>query len=385
MNKVLILLSCLSLSACDLDLGSSYDPTTRTMYVDYYQEPCTDSSTSLCFRTSLKADDGYTVNTKGMSGFEALKWGTRYAVQVEAKRDDNGKDTHYTLESIDTSEVIDASTNEFVLTFNMASGILQDNQNSEWIIASEKAFACSDADCVALTSAARDTNKIQLNFSAENDELTLLAVKCQSSDSNFSSECEDIKDAVFDIAHYQTDCGLPVPRLCLVYKEETDASTDWNILPFSITGFTAQWGLQYELDLTVKIQAKDLKSAQLIKESDSVKDRTNESFKMIMRTGVAGLEKSDNDVIRYDEIDFNCARYNQCNDINDAVARANSSYDQFLILQAFVESADESSDQSSGDAPVIIIENLVCDAASNEFVVDCVSDYDDVYWVNAEQ
>ena len=380
MNKVLVLLSCLSLSACDLDLGSSYDPTTRTMYVDYYQEPCTDSATSLCFRTSLNSDDAYAVNTKGMSGFEALKWGSRYTVQVEAERDDNGKDTHYTLESIDSTKVIDASTNEFVLTFNMASGILQDNQNSEWIIAAKKTFTCTDADCTALTNAARDTNKIQLSFSTENDELTLLAVKCQSSDSNFSSVCEGVNDAVFDIAHYQTDCGLAVPRLCLVYKEEADASTDWNVLPFSITGFTAQWGLQYELDLTVKIQAKSLKSVEFIKENDAVKDRTNESFKMIMRTGVGGLEKSEGDVIRYDGLDFNCARFNQCNDIDDAVASADSSNEQFLILQALVESPGE----NAGDSPVIIIEDLLCDAGSNEFALDCVSDYDDVYWVEVK-
>jgi hypothetical protein len=123
-----------------------------------------------------------------------------------------------------------------------------------------------------------------------------------------------------------------------------------------------------------------LKSVEFIKENDAVKDRTNESFKMIMRTGVGGLEKSEGDVIRYDGLDFNCARFNQCNDIDDAVASADSSYEQFLILQALVESPGE----NAGDSPVIIIEDLLCDAGSNEFALDCVSDYDDVYWVEVK-
>ncbi len=374
MNKLFVLLACLYLSACELDLGSSYDPTTRTMYVDYYQEACNESSTSMCLRTRFDVDDAFEINEISMSGFEALQWGSRYTLQVEAERDGNGKDTHYSLEGIDDTAVIDASKNEFVLTFNMVSGILQDNQNNSWIIAAEKVFSCSVADCTLLANAARDSEKIQLSFSAENNELTLLAVKCQSSDSNFSTTCEGINDGVFDIAHYRTDCGLPQPQLCLVYKEDTDASTDWNILPFEITGFTAQWGQQYQLDVEVKIEAKDLKSVEFVKENDPVIDRTNESFNMIMRTGASGLVVSANDVIRYDGIEFNCSQYSQCGDIDDAVERATDDYEQYLILEAIVE--------TSGETPVIVIKDLVCDEQANVFKTECVANNDDVYWID---
>lgn len=372
MNKILLVIASLALSACDLDLGSSYDPTTRTMYVDYYQEACDESSISLCLRTRFDIEDDFEINTVSMSGFDDLQWGSRYTVQVEAERDGNGKDTHYSLEGIDNTEIIDASNNNFLLTFNMTSQILLDNQNDSWIIAAEKVFSCSAADCILLAESYRDDQKIQLSFSAENDELTLLAVKCQSSDSNFTSKCEGINDAVFDVAHYRSDCGLAEPRLCLVYKEEADASDDWHLLPFEITGFTAQWGKQYQLNVEVKIEAKDLKSVTFKSEAASETDQVNETFRMVMRTGASGLEVSANDVIRYDEVDFNCSQFSQCNDIDDAVGRATDANEQLLILEAFVE--------SSGETPVIVIKDVICNEQADVFKTECVAKHDNVYW-----
>jgi hypothetical protein len=376
MNKLFIVVVSLALAACDLGLGSSYDPTTRTMYVDYYQEACNESSTSLCFRTRLSSEDDFSLNEVSMLGFEDLEWGTRYTVQVEAERDANGKDTLYRLQGIDATEIIDSSNNNFLLTFNMTSEILLDNQNNSWIISAEKVFSCTDSDCALLAGAYRDAEKIQLNFSAENNNLTLLAVKCQSSESSFSSECEGVNDSVLDVAHYQTDCGLFEPRLCLVYKEDADASTDWNVLPFEIIDFTFQWGQQYTLDVEVKIEAKDLKSVTFKKENSTPVDQTNTSFKMVMRTGASGLTASDNEVINYDGIEFNCSRFNKCSEIDDAISKATDNEERFLILQAIVE--------TSAAIPVVIIQDLTCHAGGNDaFKVDCLadSDNDDVYWI----
>jgi hypothetical protein len=371
MNKTLLILACLYLTACEL--GSSYDPKVRIMYVDYYQEACDERSTSLCLRTRFDTDDAFEINSVSVSGFNNLQWGSRYTVQVEAERDSSGKDIHYSFESINSTQVIDASNNEFVLTFSMASGILFDNQNDSWTIAMDKTFVCSPSDCTLLAKSYRDNEKIQLRFSAENNELTLLGVACQSSEADFSTQCEGVNDGVWDIAHYRSDCGLFEPRLCLIYKEDADASTEWNILPFEVIDFTALWGQQYQLDVQIKIEAQDLKSVTFIKENDAARDKINESFKIIMRTGASGLEVSANDVIRYDDVEFNCDRNNQCRDIDDAIERANSSQERFLILQAVVE--------TSGDTPVILIENLLCDAGADDFGAACVSDYDDVYWV----
>jgi hypothetical protein len=373
MNNFFVLSVCFLLSACTLDLGSSYDSTIKTLYVDYYQEACDDSSNALCLRTRTDINDAFEVNNINVSGFENLQWGSRYTVEVEAEKDSDGNDISYRLKDINSTVIFDASKNEFVLTFNMDSGILRDNQNNSWIIAADKIFSCSVADCVLLSNSYRDNEKIQLSFSAENDELMLLAVKCQSSETDFSSVCEGSSTEVFDIAHYRSDCGLSEPRLCLVYKEDADASTEWNILPFEIFGFTAQWGRQYQLDVNVKIEAKDLKSVEFIKENDQSIDRIDESFNVVMRTGASGLETSLNDAIIYDNVEFNCSRYNKCSEIDNAVERASSNQERFLILSAFVE--------SSGDIPVIVIEDLLCDAQGNEFTAQCVSEYDDVYWI----
>jgi hypothetical protein len=373
MNNFFVLLACLTLSACTLDLGSSYDSTTKTLYVDYYQEACDDTLNALCFRTRVDLNDTFEVNNISVSGFEDLQWGSRYTVEVEAEKDRDGNDISYRLKEINSTVIFDASKNEFVLTFNMDSGILRDNQNNSWIIAADKIFTCSVADCRLLTNSYRDNEKIQLSFSADNDELTLLAVRCQSSPTDFSSVCEGSSTEVFDIAHYRSDCGLFEPRLCLVYKDDTDASTAWNILPFKISGFIAQWGRQYQLDVNVKVEAKDLKSVEFIAENDQAIDRMNESFKVVMRTGTSGLEASANDVIIYDTVEFNCARYNQCSEIDNAVERASSNQERFLILSAFVEKND--------DTPFIVIEDLLCDAQGNEFITKCVSEYDDVYWI----
>jgi hypothetical protein len=373
MNNFFVLLACLTLSACALDLGSSYDSTIKTLYVDYYQEACDDTSNSLCFRTRFDINDTFKVNNISVSGFEDLQWGNRYTLEVEAEKDDDGNDISYRLKKINSTVIFDASKNKFVLTFSMDSGILRDNQNNNWIIAADKIFSCSVTDCLLLANSYRDNEKIQLSFSAENDELTLLAVRCQSSPTDFSSVCEGSSTEVFDIAHYRSDCGLFEPRLCLVYKEDADASTEWNVLPFEISGFTAQWGRQYQLDVNIKIEAKDLKSVEFMTESDQAIDRMNESFKVVLRTGASGLEASANDVIMYDNVEFNCSRYNKCNEIDKVVERASNNQERFLILSAFVE--------ISGDTPVIVIEDLLCDAQSNEFTTKCVSEYDDVYWV----
>jgi hypothetical protein len=65
----------LYLSACEL--GSSYDPKVRTMYVDYYQEACNERSASLCLRTRFDTDDAFEINSVSVSGFNNLQWGSR--------------------------------------------------------------------------------------------------------------------------------------------------------------------------------------------------------------------------------------------------------------------------------------------------------------------
>lgn len=375
--KNIILLSLISfLVGCDLDLGSSFDPTTRTLYVDHYREACSESSQDLCFRIRLTEEDSFVLTTLPMTGFDSLEWGKRYQLQVEAERDDSGKDTSYSLEIIDATEVMDPASNDFVLTFNMSSDILLDNSSdgtgSSWIIAAEKVFTCVAADCAVISSAYTDRQKIQLNFSAADNNLTLKGVKCFSSENDFTSECEGINDKAWDIAHFKTDCGLHFPSWCYVYKEAADSSTGWSLLDIDIADFNALWGEQYDIDVTTSLKAGSIESATYIEQNES--SVVTDSFKFVMQTGNGGLSKSDNNVISYLDIEFDCSTNAKCDDLDDAIDRSTDSTDRILIVEARVE--------TSAAVPVIIIENLICDSAGTVFKVECADDHDDVYWIN---
>lgn len=374
--KNYLLLSFVSLLvACDLDLGSSFDPTTRTLYIDHYREACSESSTDLCFRVRLSEEDAFTLTTLPMTGFDSLEWGSRYQVQVEADRSDSGKDVAYSFESIDSTTVMDPVTNDFVLTFNTASGILLDNSGDEssssWIIAAEKIFTCEAADCALISSATVDSQKLQLNFSASNNELTLKEVTCYSSETDFAAECEGVNNVSWDIAHYKTDCGLYSPSWCYVYKETGDSSTSWNLLSIEIADFTALWGQEYDIDVKTTKKAGSISSAIYLEQNGS--NVITDSFKIVMQTGNAGLDKSNNDVINYLDVEFDCSTNNRCGDIDDAIDSSSDSEDRILIIEARVE--------TSAEIPVIIIEELVCDAGSDDFKIECADKYDDVYWV----
>lgn len=371
--KKLIFLSLLTLLAgCDLELGSSFDPTTRTLYIDHYREACNESSVDLCFRIRLSEEDAFALTNLPMTGFDSLEWGKRYTVQVEAERSDSGKDTAYRLQSIDQQEVMDPASNDFVLTFNMSSGILVDNQDNSWTLAAEKSFACQPSDCSALESANTNSEKVQLKFSAENDELTLLGVTCQSSETDFSTDCEGIGSERWDIAHYLTDCGLHFNRWCYVYKETTQASTDWQLLGVDIEDFNFQWGVETDMDVTVVRKSGSLNSVTFSASNGS--QEQSDAFKLVMRTGGDGLDKSAEGIVNYLGLAFDCESNAQCGDIDDAIDRASSEQERILIVQARVV--------TSAEVPEIEIEDLICDALGDVFKQDCADEYDDVYWVN---
>lgn len=375
MKKFSLLLLVNLLMACDLELGSSFDATTRTLYVDHYREPCSESSTELCFRIRLSEDDSFALTTLPMTGFDSLEWGVRYQVQVEADRSNSGEDVAYTLDSIDETEVMDPITNDFVLTFNTASGILVNNSSddsaSSWIIASEKIFSCDVADCAVILSSTTDSQKIKLNFSASNNELTLKEVACYASENDFATECEGVNNVIWDIAHFQTDCGLYKPSWCYLYKETGDPGNSWNLLDIEIADFTAFWGQEYDIDVKTIKKSGSISSAIFLEQNAS--NVITSSFKFVMQTGAGGLVKSNNDVISYLGVEFDCSTNNLCRDIDDAIDEATDTDNRILIVEASVE--------TSAETPVIIIGDLICHAGSVDFKADCAANHDDVYWV----
>jgi len=268
----------------------------------------------------------------------------------------------------------------------MSSGILLDNSSdasgSQWILAGEKTFVCQQADCAAITSALTANQKLQLNFRVENNELKLQAVKCAATDADFSAECEGGKENSWNIAHVKTDCGLYVPSWCHVYKETSESSDGWKLLPIDIAEFTDseyQWGTQYDIAVSTVIKAGSIESAiynKDTKENDSAE--LVSAFKFVIRTGDE-LAKSADGIINYLGTELNCDRNNHCYKLNQIVA---GSDEKILVLEGKVESSSANDDAGSSQ---VILEKLVCDAKTAQFKVDCADQYDDVYWVNKVQ
>lgn len=366
----------LLLSGCDWGLGSHYSSTTKTAYVDYYQEACSSDGTDMCYRMRFDTNDDFLLSTVPTTGFDDLEWGKRYTLQVEAERDSAGKDTSYRLDSIDNEEVVDAATNPFVLTFSMSSQILLENSSDSWIISAEDIFDCIESDCVLLTNSYNSNEKIQLEFTALDDKLTLVKVACSAAENEFASECEGVNKMKWDVAHYQSDCGAFDPKLCLIYRESNSSNDSWYIWPFGITGFSASWGTEYELEVEVTTSAGSLRSARLLTEI-STADKEEESFIVVMRTGVKGLAESDSGVLTYDGIKFNCELNDQCASVNAAIQKADSDSERVIALQVRSKTLDE--------VLLLTVEALTCEAASDEFQENCADDNDQIIWVQGEK
>ena len=364
------------LSACDLGLGSHYDPKVDTLYVDYYREPCDDSTTDLCYRIRFDTDEAFKLTTLPTTGFDSLEWGSRYTIKAEIEYNDRGQEESYTFENIVSAEVMEPVSNDFVLTFYTASGILQDNSSdasgSSWMIAGDTIFTCETTDCAAISAAFNANKLIQLNFQAENDELILQAVKCYASEDDFSTECEGIVDESWDIAHYKTDCGLYIPSWCHVYKGTSESSSNWHLLAVDIEDFSYQWGTQYDVDVTVDLSAGSLSSARLTNVNDS--DEIMDSFKTVIRFDA---ESSDSDagILTYQGVLFDCGRYSLCDDLDDIIDDLDDTEERIVVLEG------SSSDNGSTNT-TIIVENLVCDSDSSTFKENCADSDDEVYWVN---
>lgn len=376
MKPFFLLLFSFLLSACDLDLGSHYDPTVETVYVDYYREPCDDSTTELCYRIRFDTDEAFKLTTLPTTGFDSLEWGSRYVIRAEVDYSDRGEEESYTFENIVSVEVMEPVSNDFVLTFYTSSGILQDNSSdasgSSWMIAGETTFTCEETDCAAISAAFNANKLIQLNFQAENDQLTLQAVKCSASEDDFSTECEGIVDESWDIAHYKTDCGLYIPSWCHVYKDTSESSSNWHLLAVDIEDFTYQWGTQYDVDVTVDLSAGSLSAAKLINVNDS--DEITDSFKTVIRFDA---ESSDSDagILTYQGVFFDCDRYSLCDDIDEIIDDLEETEERIVVLEGALE--DDGSTSTT-----FIVEELVCDSDSSTFKENCADSDDEVYWVN---
>lgn len=366
----------LVLSGCDWGLGSTYSSTTKTAYIDYYQEACSADGTDMCFRMRFDTDDEFVVNTLPTSGFDGLELGKRYTIQVETERDSAGKDSSYAFKSTDSEEVVDPAKNNFVLTFSMSSQILLKNSDTSWIISAEDIFDCKEADCILLSNSYNANEKIQLNFTAADNKLTLIEVKCSAAVNDFESKCEGINKDNWDIAHYQSDCISFEPKLCLVYRDSDSSSNPWHILPFDITGFTAAWGTEYELEVKVTTSSGSIRSASFVSEVSKV-DKQADNFIVSMRTGVKGLAESKSGLLTYDGVTFNCDQNAQCSDVDSAIKKADADSERTIALQVIAKVINEEL--------TLTVEDLICDAKSDDFQKDCADKNDKIIWIEEKK
>ena len=358
------------ISGCDWDLGSEYSPTSRTMYVDYYKQPCNDDDQQLCFRGRFDSNESFQVIDQPFSGFSGFEWGKQYTLEVEASRDDNGKDSAYSLLSVVASSEVTANT--FSLTLKNTGDILASTDNVTWTLAAEKSFSCSDAQCEGLVTSEQNSSTIELSFTAAGNALTLNSVLCQSADDSFSADCGGEAAYAWDIAHYLSECGATLPGLCLLYKEKDAADTEYQVLPVAITDFTHQWGVRYlDMDITVVDKAGVIQS--VTREADaSTEEQVTDAFVFVMRTGPGGLANSSAGLLTYDGQEFDCDANNQCAAINSAIDEADADSVQVLLLQAEVSNPGESAE--------LKILDLICNANAESFESDCMSGRDDVFW-----
>ena len=91
LKPALILLTTGLLTACP-DLGIEYKDKNETIEVNYYKQPCSDTSASLCFSVKDKnSGDAYAV-FNNLSGFSAYQWGEYHTIKVETSFAKNGKE-----------------------------------------------------------------------------------------------------------------------------------------------------------------------------------------------------------------------------------------------------------------------------------------------------
>lgn len=375
-KKITVLLLAISpffLTACEWELGQQYDDETKTMLVDYYRQACSDDNQKLCFRARFDSDDAYTSIEVPFTGFDDYEWGFTYSIEVIAERDGNGKDTSYAYRSVN-SKTASASA-LFNLTLVNTGDIISTTDNVTWSLANEKTFTCSDAQCTELINSEQNSTKIELSLNAVADVLTLNSIQCQAAENEFDTVCGGEGKDRWDIAHFQTECSASVPALCMLYREEGDSDDEWQVLPFDITDFIPQWGTLYsDMEVTTVTSAGNLTSATLKTAAQDSTEKTaaSDSFKMVVRTGTGGIEKSSSGKVTYDGVEFDCDTNSQCDEIDAAIDLVTDDDEQVMLLKTRVTVA--------GETPTIVIEEFVCSDIPADFNQDCIDGADDVFW-----
>lgn len=351
------------LPAC-IELGSHYSDRRQSIEVDYFLQQCADDSPQLCFRIRSSASDDWRV-TQSLDGFDGYQWGKRYELEVDTRFDSKGKAASYQYHSTRSETLL---SDPFTLTLHTVTGVISRGSGDRWLLEGGQSFTCSGDQCSSIQSAVSNQQVLQLEMKADKNRLALSLVKCQSSSTDFASQCEGVSASRWQIAHFQSDCNRTSPQLCSLYR--INNSDRWELLPTQssdIEGFTPEWGKEYRIDISKTLSSGGrLTKAELKKQDIQPVDKTGSSspFKFILQASFLKASDFNNRITLYDGgAIMNCDR--QCQSINLAITQRH-----LLLLNAYIDSNKE-----------VVVTAVECNALPGTAFDTCVKDkHEDVHW-----
>ncbi|MGB1092039.1 MAG: hypothetical protein ACPGYX_07940 [Oceanobacter sp.] len=356
----LVLLFAGILTGC-IELGRHWDDEVVSLQIDYYKVQCDEDDSNLCFRFRESSDDSWEVLDDDLSGFSEFEWGNRYWINVNVSYDEDGRAEDYEFRSITSSVDYSGIDNAFSLSLYTNAGVLVANDDSNWQLGGEIDFDCGSF-CTDLSSSVSEGYVVSLEFLMSDGELTLNELLCSSSEADYSSDCEGESTLRWQIAAYQTECGLVEAAMCILYRVSSSDDYERLLLEDGITNFDYVWGERGWIEVTkVVSDGGNIESVTLEEVVDDTDDRTGSgyTFNFIVRGDALSGSSSGLIDLYDDKADMNCEMYSQCSDMNDRIDD-----DEYMLLEAYVEDGE------------IVVTDVVCHDDSLDDFRDCTDDED---------
>ncbi len=350
----LLLLAATLVSGCQL--GRHWDDKKETLFVDFYKVPCDDDESRLCFRSREKETNSWRNDAPELSEFDQFEWGYRYTLEVETSFNSKGNASRYRFLSVEEKTAITSAENTFALKIDASTGIVSQS-GSEWFL-HDKAFACN-SDCSSLSTIINNSQLAELEFQAQENNLTLTKIKCSAGEDNYDEQCGGQKDVTWKVAHFRSDCGNADGELCYLYR--LNSSDDWELLPVDIEGFEHTWGNEYEIEVKETRSDTDRITAATLKQDDAApRDRTGEAndFYFVLQGRLLD-DSSDGKVTLYDSADLTLSCGSACSKLDDYIED-----DDWLLLQAYVGSDG------------LVLEEITCHAETLNLLRQCDENVD---------
>lgn len=360
----IMIIACTILTGC-LELGQEWSDKEQTLLVDYYKVQCHNNDDSLCFRIRSNSSDSWETASVPLTGFSEFSWGSRYTIDVKTSFNSSGNVSAYEFRSVKNTTAVNPADEAFAMTLYSRAGVMTPLDDASWSLGGEITFACSSY-CAQIKTAVDAQYVLQLEFTASAGAITLNSLLCSASETDFASNCSGESTVNWTVAHFQSECGLADKAMCLLYR--VNSSDDFSLLQLTddIDGFTAQWGLQYDLKVVKTISSGGGISKVVLSENDSnPDDKANSTypFKFILR-GSALTASNAGVIAGYDAAaDMNCSSNSLCTVLDDYIDD-----DQWLLLQGYV------------DGEQIMLQEIICHDDVLADFKECVADENDVTW-----